>query len=95
MTVATLKPVRQAQHNRAAIPAITSNPQRMGGEPLIGIERMPVTTLLDHVIEGWTLEQFSEHFGTPLENCQAALRALREALDDGQLTEIVATKVDY
>ena len=95
MTVATLKPDIEAQRERATAPAITSNPQRMGGEPLIGIERMPVTTLLDHVIKGWTLEQFSEHFGTPLENCQAALRVLREALDDGLLTEIVATKVDY
>ena len=95
MTVATLNPALTAQRNSATAPAITSNPQRMGGEPLIGIERMPVTTLLDHLIEGWTLEQFSEHFGTPVENCQAALRVLREALDDGLLTEIVATKVDF
>lgn len=96
MSVATtLKPSAKVQPNRATVPAITSNPKRMGGEPLIGIERMPLTTLLDHIIEGWTLEQFSATFGTPVENCQAALRVIREAIDDGELTGLIATKVDY
>jgi uncharacterized protein (DUF433 family) len=76
-------------------PAITTNPKRMGGEPLIGIERMPVTTLLDHIILGYTLEQFSEIFGTPVENCQAALRVLRTAIDEELVTDIIAQPVDY
>ena len=78
-----------------AVPAITTNPKRMSGEPLIGIERMPVTTLLDHLIEGETISSFSEIFGTPEDNCRAALQRLREAIDEGLLTDAIATRVDY
>ena len=76
-------------------PAITSNPKRMGGEPVIGTARMPVTTLLDFLIEGETIAAFSEVYGTPEVNCKAALYVLREAIDDGLLTDIIATRVDY
>lgn len=97
MSVATvLKPAEaNAQRQQAAMHAITSNPNRMGGEPVIGTERMPVTTLLDYLMAGYTLEQFSQEFGTPTENCRAALRVLRDAIDDELLTDIIATQVDY
>jgi hypothetical protein len=35
-------------------PPITTNPQRLSGAPVIGIQRMPVTTLLDYLIEGYS-----------------------------------------
>ncbi len=83
-----------AQHSTGT-PAITSNPKRMGGEPVIGTERMPVTTLLDFLIGGESLAEFSEVYGTPEEDCKAALQVLRDAIDEGKLTDLIAQRVDY
>jgi uncharacterized protein (DUF433 family) len=95
MSVATKPKPVTLKREGVATPAITTNPQRMSGEPVIGIERMPVTTLLDHLIGGETLASFSEIFGTPEESCRAALQRLRETIDEGLVTDAIATKVDY
>lgn len=97
MSVATsLKPAKTTtRRNRAKTPAITSNPKRMGGEPVIGTERMPVTTLLDFLIGGESIAAFAEVYGTPEEACQAALQVLRDAIDEGKLTDLIAQRVDY
>lgn len=94
--VTLLKPekTKTGQH-RTMTPAITSNPKRMGGEPVIGTERMPVTTLLDFLIGGESIAEFSEVYGTPEEDCKAALQALRDAIDEGTLTDLIAQRVDY
>ena len=77
-------------------PAITTNPERMSGASVIGIQRMPVTTLLDYLIEGYSIDQFLECFpGTDREKVVGALQKIRDAFDDGALTELLAEKVDY
>ncbi len=38
-------------------PPITTNPRRLSGAPVIGIQRMPVTTLLDYLIEGYSIRR--------------------------------------
>jgi len=77
-------------------PPITTNPNRMSGAPVIGIQRMPVTTLLDYLMDGYSIDEFVEQFpGTEREKVVAAIGKIREALDDGMLTDLVAEKVDY
>ena len=77
-------------------PSITTNPQRMSGAPVIGIQRMPVTTLLDYLIEGYSVDQFIECFpGSDRDKVIGALRNIREAFDEGLLTDLLAEKVDY
>ncbi|MGH9838351.1 MAG: DUF433 domain-containing protein [Blastocatellia bacterium] len=84
-----LEQLRQLAHTA---PPITSNPERMGGTPVIGLSRVPVTALLDYIIEGQTLEEFLDSF--PAVDRAAALAALEQikaALDEGWL----AAQVDY
>jgi uncharacterized protein (DUF433 family) len=77
-------------------PPITTNPRRMGGAPVIGIQRMPVTTLLDYLIEGYSVDEFIECFpGTDRDKVIAALWKIREAFDEGMLTQLLAEQVDY
>lgn len=77
-------------------PPITTNPNRMSGAPVIGIQRMPVTTLLDYLMDGYSIDEFIGEFpGTERERIIAALGKIREAFDDGILTDLVAEKVDY
>jgi uncharacterized protein (DUF433 family) len=94
--VTSLKPEKtDTRQQRTGTPAITTNPKRMGGEPVIGTERMPVTTLLDFLIGGESISEFSEVYGTPEEACKAALQVLRDAIDEGKLTDLIAQRVDY
>ncbi len=94
--VTSLKPEKtKNDRNCPATPAITSNPKRLGGEPVIGTERMPVTTLLDFLIGGESISAFSEVYGTPEEGCKAALQVLRDAIDEGALTDFIAQRVGY
>jgi len=75
---------------------ITTNPKRMGGTPVIGIQRMPVTTLLDYLIEGYSVDEFIESFpGTDRDKVIGALHKIREPFDEGLLTDLLAEKVDY
>lgn len=77
-------------------PPITTNPNRMSGAPVIGIQRMPVTTLLDYLMDGYSIDEFIEEFpGTERKKVIAALGKIREAFDDGVLTGLLAEKVDY
>lgn len=77
-------------------PCITTNAQRMGGAPVIGIQRMPVTTLLDYLAEGYSVDEFIECFpGLDRAKVTGALRKIRLAFDEGWLTELLAERVDY
>lgn len=97
----TLSPNAQVEMERLrqlgrTAPAITTNPERMSGAPVIGIQRMPVTTLLDYLIEGYSIDEFLDCFpGTDREKVIGALQKIREAFDDGTLTDLLAEKVDY
>lgn len=89
------KAIEEAVHAaplERGIPPITTNPERMGGTPVIGIYRLPVATLLDYLIGGQTVEEFLDDFpGTDKETVIAALQRIKGALDEGWLAE----KVDY
>jgi uncharacterized protein (DUF433 family) len=77
-------------------PPITTNPERLSGAPVIGIQRMTVTTLLDYLIEGYSVEQFLEAFpGTDHEKVIAALQKIRDGFEEGILTDLLAEKVNY
>jgi len=73
-------------------PPITTNPERMGGTSVIGLSRVPVTSLIDYVMAGDNLDQFLDDFpAVTREEALAALEKIKEALDEGWL----ATRVDY
>src|SRR5215813_11415447 len=68
-------------------PPITSNPKRLSGAPVIGIQRLPVTTFLDYLIEGYSVDEFIKHFpGTNRDKVIGALHKICEAFDEGALT---------
>jgi uncharacterized protein (DUF433 family) len=73
-----------------APPPITTNPERMGGTPVIALSRVPVAAMLDVIAEGGNLDDFLRGF--PSVNRQeaiAALDRLKEALEDGLIAESV------
>lgn len=73
-------------------PPITTNPKRMGGTPVIGIQRLPVASLIAHLISGYTVEEFLDSFpGTDRDKVMAVLQMVKEKLEEGWLAE----EVDY
>ncbi len=72
-------------------PPITTNPNRMSGAPVIGIERLPVSSLISHLIAGYTVEEFIDAFDTDREKVYAVLHKVKTALEDGWMAE----PVDY
>lgn len=83
--------IERTQQMAATAPLVTTNPQRMGGTPVIGIERLPVSSLLSHLIAGYTVEEFIEAFDTDHERVYAILKKIEEELEGGWLAE----PVDY
>ena len=69
---------------------ITTNPERLGGTPVIGTYRLPASRLIDYFAAGYTLEEFlDEYDGTDRATVLAALQRIKEALDEGWLAEKV------
>lgn len=84
--------IRRTQQMSKLAPPITINPERMGGTPVIGIHRLPVTALFDHLMGGYTVDGFLDEFpGTDRNKVMAILQMVKEKLEDGWLAE----KVDY
>ncbi len=78
--------------NITIAPAITSNPERMSGIPVIGVSRVPVSTMLDHFAAGYSLDEFLAQFPTiEREKAIAALDVIKEAVDEGAF----AAAIDY
>ena len=75
----------------AAVPPITTNPERMGGTPVIGIERLPVEYLIGYLANDGTVSEFVDEFSADRESVLAVLHRIREALAEGWLAE----RVDY
>lgn len=72
-------------------PPITINPERLGGTPVIGTYRLPVSRLIDYFAAGYTLDEFlDEYDGTDRTTTLAALERIKQALDEGWLAERVA-----
>lgn len=71
-------------------PPITSNPDRMGGTPVIALSRVPVAAILDVIAEGGNLDDFLRGFpSVSRQEAIAALDRLNEALEDGLIAEAV------
>ena len=60
-------------------PAIVSDPEVMGGTPVLAGTRVPFQTLLDYLESGSPLEEFLEDF--PSVSRELAVRALQYAGD--------------
>ncbi len=75
----------------ATAPLISTNPERLGGTPVIGIERLPVASLIEHLVAGYTVDEFIEAFDTDRERVYAILEKLKQAIEAGWLAE----PVDY
>jgi uncharacterized protein (DUF433 family) len=71
------------------IPPITTNPARLGGTPVIGIERLPVEYLIGYLAKGGTVDEFVDEFNADRETVLAALQRIREAVAEGWLAEQV------
>ncbi len=84
--------IETVRNHAATAPAITINPERLGGTPVIGLSRVPVSVLLDYLATGETLEAFLKDYPT-VDHSKAvgALDALKEALDDG----LIGKRIDY
>ena len=66
---------------------IQEDPDKLGGAPTIGAQRVHAETLIDYFAGGLTLEDFLEDFeGTPRTNALAVLSVVRQAIRDGLLT---------
>ncbi len=87
--------IERTQKLAKTAPPITTNPERMGGTPVIGIKRLPVKTLLDHLIGGATVDEFAAEFDCEAARVRAALQRIRDLLDEGALTDALAERVDY
>ena len=63
------------------IPLISSNPERLGGEPCFTGNRLPVRTLVDYLEGGHPLADFFEDFpAVSREHAVAVLGLARQAL---------------
>lgn len=73
-------------------PAITINSEKLSGAPTIAGTRLPVTALIDHLLLGYSIDEFVDEFdGVDRGDAQAVLLKIKEALEQGWLAE----KVDY
>ena len=84
--------IEAVRRHTTTAPAITINPERLGGTPVIGLSRVPVSILLDYLATGETLEAFLKDYPT-VDSAKAvgALDALKEALEDG----LIGERIDY
>lgn len=84
--------IQAIQLRSADAPAITINPDRLAGAPVIGLSRVPVAALLDYLACGDTLNDFLRDFpSVDRDNVIKALDAIKEAVEDG----VIGVRVDY
>lgn len=76
----------QLSADAATSPAITVNPERVSGQSVIGISRIPVAAILDHVNRTTFQRDFPTIKPEELEN---AIEYLKELAEDGLLGERV------
>lgn len=84
--------IRRTQEMSKQAPPITINPERMGGTPVIGIHRLPVVSLIDYLMGGYTVDEFLDEFpGTDRDRVMAILQMIKDKLEEGWMAE----RVDY
>lgn len=70
--------IARTQRMAKRAPPITINPERMGGAPVIGIQRIPVVSLIDHLMGGYTVEEFLDSFpGTDRDKVMTILQMIK------------------
>ncbi|MBI1759843.1 MAG: DUF433 domain-containing protein [Acidobacteria bacterium] len=90
IVVLDVPPPKQGRRKHPELPPITTHPERLGGTPTIAGTRLPVTTLLDYLMEGATIQEFVDDFGAvSLADAEAVLQQLKNALATGWLAEQV------
>jgi uncharacterized protein (DUF433 family) len=86
MSVATLPVKENITLERGAVPAITTNQERMGGQSVIGTHRIQIGVLLDYI----DLAALQEDFPSlTTEEIEQAIQYLKELGEDGRLGEPV------
>lgn len=85
MSLAT-KPRNITTTRRPKTPAVSRNPERLSGQAVIGLSRVPVTALLDHIDVDAFLRDFPS---LSLEQVENAIEYLKELAEDGKLGERV------
>ncbi|MBI1762111.1 MAG: DUF433 domain-containing protein [Acidobacteria bacterium] len=74
------------QPNYQPAPPISINPERLSGQAVIGLSRVPVAALLDHLDVATFLRDFPSVSQTQVES---AIEYLKELAEDGKLGERV------
>ncbi|MFN0112019.1 MAG: DUF433 domain-containing protein [Blastocatellia bacterium] len=84
--------IQSVSFHAAQAPAITVNPERLGGAAVIGLSRVPVTALLDYLACGDTLDDFLKDFpSVDREKAIGVLDAIKDAVEDG----LLGVRIDY
>lgn len=64
---------------------VALDPAILGGTPTFRGTRVPIQTLFDYIVDGWTLDQFLENFPTVTrEDAITVLETLAESFAVGQ-----------
>jgi uncharacterized protein (DUF433 family) len=84
MSTATAEAILEKTQRRQNVPPITVNPRRMSGQSVIGIHRVSLAALLDHV----DVQAFCAAYDTiDEEEAQAAIDYLKDLAEAGALGE--------
>ncbi len=81
---------KSQQRANPNVPPITTHSQILSGTPVLGGTRIPVTDLIDHLLDGETVQDFIEgHPSVSLGDIEAVLLLLRDELERGWLAQEV------
>ncbi len=70
------------------VPPITVHSQILSGTPVLGGTRIPVTDLVDHLLDGETVQDFvAGHPSVSRGDIEAALLLIRDELESGWLAQ--------
>ena len=68
---------------------IQQNPNKLSGQPTIGAKRIQAERLIEYFAGGGTLQEFLEDYeGVAKEEALAVLGLIRQAIQDGLLTNL-------
>lgn len=86
MSLATPPIIAATEVGRQDAPPISVNVERMSGQAVIGLSRVPVTALLDHIDVTAFLRDFPS---VSAAQTHSAIEYLKELAEDGKLGERV------
>ena len=78
----------------ATVP-IQQDPEKLGGQPTIGGQRIQAATLIDYFADGLSLQDFYQDFPSVTEEeAQSVLAVIKKAIATGMLTGIQISDED-